>query len=96
MSRPSTYRFRLYVAGEGLNATRAISNLSQLCKTHFAERCEIEVVDVFKEPSRALADKIFITPTLLKLSPAPIRSIVGTLSHTQQVLEFMGLDAVAA
>ena len=39
-------------------------------------------MDVFREPKRALADGIFMTPTLVKLAPAPSRKIVGTLSQT--------------
>jgi hypothetical protein len=33
-----------------------------------------------------------MTPTLIKLSPAPLRRIVGTLAHTSRVL--MALDLV--
>jgi circadian clock protein KaiB len=50
------------------------------------------VVDVFKEPKRALADAIFMTPTLIRLAPLPVRSIVGTLSQTTLVLRALDLD----
>jgi circadian clock protein KaiB len=53
-------------------------------------------VDVFREPKRALADGIFMTPTLVKLMPAPVRKIIGTLSQTGSVLQAMGLESVAA
>jgi len=55
-------------------------------------------VDVFLAPKRALAEGIFMTPTLLKLAPAPVRKIVGTLSQTGIVLQSLGLalEAVAA
>ena len=45
-----------------------------------------EVIDVFREPKRALAERIFMTPSLVVLTPPPVRRIVGTLSHTQTVL----------
>jgi circadian clock protein KaiB len=53
-------------------------------------------VDVFREPKRALADGILMTPTLVKLAPSPARRIVGTLSRAQAVLQALGLETVAA
>jgi circadian clock protein KaiB len=86
------FKFRLYVAGDALNSAQAFANLDTLCREHLPDRHEIEVVDVFREPKRALADAIFMTPTLVKLSPSPVRRIVGTLSQTQPVLQALGLD----
>lgn len=94
MSRPSIFKFRLYVAGDALNSAQARSNLNALCRAHLAGRYQIEVVDVFREPQRALADAVFMTPTLIKLAPLPQRTIVGTLSQTQTVLQALGLEAV--
>jgi circadian clock protein KaiB len=96
MSRRTLFKFRLYVAGDALNSAQAVANLAALCRTYLPDRHEIEVVDVFREPKRALADGIFMTPTLVKLAPSPTRRIVGTLSQTQPVLQALGLEAVAA
>lgn len=96
MSRRAMFRFRLYVAGDALNSAQALANLIALCRTHLPDRHEIAIVDVFKEPKRALADGIFMTPTLVKLAPAPVRRIVGTLSQLQPVLQALGLEALRA
>ena len=93
MSRHATYKFRLYVAGDAPNSLQAIANLTELCRTFFANHYTIEVVDVFKEPKRALVDSVFMTPTLMRVSPSPVRTIVGTLSPIQPVLEALGLNA---
>jgi len=95
MSRAAIFKFRLYVAGDALNSAQALANLTALCLTHLPDRHEIEVVDVFREPKRALADGIFMTPTLVKLAPAPRRIIVGTLSQTQPVLQALSLPPTA-
>lgn len=95
MSHKGMFRFRLYVAGDGLNSAQALTNLTALCRAHLPDRHIIEVIDVFKHPQRALDDGIFMTPTLLKLAPMPIRKIVGTLSQVRSVLQALGLDAVA-
>ena len=93
MTKHRKFRFQLYVAGDAPNSALAITNLTAICRTYLADSHEIEVVDVFKEPKRALAEGIYMTPTLIKLAPAPVRRIVGTLSQTQIVVEAFGLGA---
>jgi circadian clock protein KaiB len=96
MSRVPRFKFRLYVAGDTENSTQAFSNLTALCGKYLANRHDIELVDVFRDPGRALADRIFMTPTLVKLSPAPIQRIVGTLGQTQSVMQALGLGTMAS
>ena len=91
MSRRSLFKFQLFVAGDALNSAQAQANLASLCRDHLPDRHEIEVVDVFRDPKRALAAGILMTPTLLKLSPAPARRVVGTLSQGQPLLQALGL-----
>lgn len=50
------FRFDLYVAGEAPNSTQAVANLAAFCRAHLADRHEIEIIDVFREPKRALAE----------------------------------------
>ena len=95
MNLRDMFKFRLYVAGESPNSTQALANLNALCRAHLPDRHEIEIVDVFRQPRRALADGVLMTPTLLKLAPAPLRTIVGTLSQTQAVLLALGLRVAA-
>ena len=86
------FKFRLYVAGDAQNSAQAIANLTALCKAYLKDRHSIEVVNVFQEPERALADGILMTPTLVKLAPAPApKKIIGTLSQTQPLLQALGL-----
>lgn len=93
-SRGVKFKFRLHVAGDTANSVRAIANLAALCREYLPGRSEIEIVDVFKDSSRTLADGVLLTPTLIKIAPAPIRRIVGTLSDTQAVLYALGLDTL--
>jgi circadian clock protein KaiB len=92
----SKFRFRLYVADDTQNSARAQANLSALCLAYLPGRHEIEIVDVFRDPRRALTDGIRMTPTLVKLAPAPVQRIVGTLSQTTRVLQVLGLGSRAA
>lgn len=95
MTRHENISFLLFVAGDAWNSAQAASNLGAFCREHLAGRHEIEIIDVFCEPERALAESIFMTPTLIKLapSPAPVR-IVGTLSHKLPLMQALGLDSV--
>jgi circadian clock protein KaiB len=95
MKSRATVKFQLYVAADSLNSTQAAANLRALCRQYLPGRHEIEIVDVFLEPKRALAEDIRMTPTLLKVSPRPPRRIIGTLSQTQRVLDTLGLTAAA-
>jgi circadian clock protein KaiB len=90
------FKFRLYVAGDTQNSALAIANLTALCRAHLPNRYALDVVDVFREPNRALADHIVMTPTLIKLAPSPVRRIIGTLSQTESVLQTLGLAMLAA
>jgi circadian clock protein KaiB len=85
------FRFRLYIAGETQNSMQALANLSSLCQMYLVDRYEIELVDVFREPKRALEDHILMTPTLVKLEPSPSSRIIGTLSQATLVLQSLGL-----
>ena len=95
MSRRVMFKLRLYVAGDAPNSAQAVANLTALCRKNLLDRHEIEVVDVFREPKRALEDGIYMTPTLVKLAPSPALRIVGTLSETQTVLQALGVESAA-
>ncbi len=91
MNQPPVFKFRLFTADHTQNSAEALANLKALCSAHLPGRHEIEIVDVFREPERALAEGIFMAPTLVKLEPLPVRRIVGTLSEQEPVLQALGI-----
>jgi circadian clock protein KaiB len=93
MNDDATFKFILFVAGDTQNSMQAVANFTTLCRARLPGRHEIDVVDVFREAKRALAEGIFMTPTLVKVAPSPVCRIVGTLSHTPTVLHALGLEA---
>ena len=70
---------------------RALANLYAICHKHFPESHRIEVIDILKEPLRALADAVLVTPTVIRISPAPEQQIIGDLSEEEEVLRALGL-----
>jgi circadian clock protein KaiB len=91
MTAGTVFSFRLYVAGDAQNSSRAIANLTALCRARLAGRHRIEIVDVFGHPDRALTDGIVMTPTLMRLEPGPIRRVIGTLNATDEVVAALGI-----
>ena len=85
------YVFRLFIAGGAPNSVRALANLYALCYKHFPDSHRIEVIDVLSRPLRALADGVVVTPTLIKVSPAPEQQIIGNLSEEAELLRALGL-----
>jgi circadian clock protein KaiB len=92
MIKLEIFKFTLYIAGDERNSVEAIDNLTAICRSYLAGRHQIEIIDVLQEPARALEDGIYLTPTLFKVSPRPLRQIIGTLSQTQTVLQALGLQ----
>jgi circadian clock protein KaiB len=92
MGNPAPFRFRLFVAGESANSKLAIANLNRICRDYLGGLHEIEIVDVLCEPKRGLAERVLLTPTLLKISPSPARKILGNLSDPRAVLLALGLE----
>jgi circadian clock protein KaiB len=78
--------FILYTAGNSANSAQAFSNLQEMCSTHFPDHHQIETVDLSRDPQRGLTDGIMVTPTLVKVYPAPIQMIMGNLSDIPRVL----------
>jgi circadian clock protein KaiB len=85
------YELRLYIAGNLPNSVQAEQNLRALAEEYLAGRHTLEVVDFLEEPQRALADGVLVTPTLLKLAPAPRQMVVGTLADRPMLLRCLGL-----
>ena len=56
--------FRLYVVANQTNSIAALANLKAMCSTFLSGQCDIEIVDVRREPKRALLDGIAILMVL--------------------------------
>ncbi len=84
------WNLRLYVAGQTPKSQAAFNNLKKICDEHLKGRCQIEVIDLVKNPRLAAGDQILAIPALVRKLPEPIRKIIGDLSNTQRVL--VGLD----
>jgi circadian clock protein KaiB len=89
---PSAERYvlRLYVTGMTPRSTRAVENVRTICEEHLKGRYDLEVIDIYQQPTLAKGDQILAAPTLIKKLPLPLRRVIGDLSSTERVL--VGLD----
>lgn len=84
------YLLRLYVTGMTPRSTKAIARIKAICEEYLEQRYDLEVIDIYQQPTLAKGEQIIATPTLIKKLPAPLRRIVGDLSNKERVL--LGLD----
>jgi circadian clock protein KaiB len=95
---PATESFvlRLYIAGQTPKCMRAFANLKRICEQYLADRYQIEMIDLLKNPALARNDQILAVPTLVRRVPVPVRKIIGDLSNTQRVLAGLNVSVGAA
>ncbi len=84
------WQLRLYVMDETPKSQIALANLKKLCETHLKDRYRITIIDLLKHPQLAKGDQILATPTVVRLLPTPVRTVIGNLSNLEHVL--VGLD----
>jgi circadian clock protein KaiB len=89
-SRLEEYFLRLYVSGSTSKSALAVENIKRICEQHMKNRYDLEVIDIYQQPSLARDDQIVAVPTLIKRSPLPLRRLIGDLSDLKKVL--FGLD----
>jgi circadian clock protein KaiB len=85
------YILKLYVAGGEQNSVIARENLKLICDEYLKDRCQIEEIDVMTDFASALADRVFVTPTLILVKPEPRATVVGNLSDKQRVISILRL-----
>jgi len=84
------YVLRLYVAGINPRSSAAIRSITEICEEHLKGRYELEVIDIYQQPTLAKGEQIIAAPTLIKKLPLPLRRFIGNLADKERIL--VGLD----
>ncbi len=84
------YVLRLYVAGATRRSLAAIKNIKKICDEHLKDSCDLEIVDIYQQPSLAKGEQIIAVPTLIKKVPFPLRKFIGDMADQEKIL--VGLD----
>jgi circadian clock protein KaiB len=80
------------VTGMTSRSMRAIETVRAICEQHLQGRYDLEVIDIYQQPTLARGEQILAAPTLIKKLPLPLRRVIGDMSSTERVL--LGLDLV--
>ena len=86
------WEFRLYVADQTPKSKLAFVNLKRICEEHLRANFRIKVIDLLEKPHLAKQDQILVVPTLIRIMPEPVRTIIGDLSNTERALAVLGLQ----
>lgn len=84
------YVLTLYVTGMRPRSQRAIENIRRLCEEHLHGHYELQVIDIYQQPTLAQSEQIVAAPTLVKRLPPPLRRIIGDMSDDGRVLVALG------
>jgi circadian clock protein KaiB len=89
-SPPGKYVLRLYVAGINTRSAAAIRSINEICEQNLKGHYDLEVIDIYKQPTLAKGEQIIAAPTLVKKLPQPLRRFIGDLTDRERIL--VGLD----
>jgi len=82
---------QLYITGMSDNSLRAIQNIKQLCNRFPDNGFQLEIIDIYKDPSLAEKQKIVFSPTLIRQFPLPRKTFIGDLSDTKKLILGLGI-----
>ena len=89
-SETQKYLLRLYVSGTTPRSLTAVSNIKKICEEHLQGRYDLEVVDIYQQPTLAKGEQIIAAPTLIKKLPLPLRKFIGDMADRERIL--VGLE----
>jgi len=84
------YILKLYITGMTRRSQEALRNLEKVCREYLGDNYELQVIDIYQQPTLAKGEQIIAVPTLVKKLPLPLRRLIGDLSKEDRIV--LGLD----
>jgi circadian clock protein KaiB len=84
------YVLKLYITGMTRRSQEALRNVEKIFREQPGNNYELEVIDIYQQPTLAKGDQIVAVPTLIKKLPLPLRRLIGDLSQRDRII--LGLD----
>ena len=69
---------------------RPSRSITEICEEHLKGRYELEIIDIYQQPTLAKGEQIIAAPTLIKKLPLPLRRFIGDMADKERIL--VGLD----
>jgi circadian clock protein KaiB len=86
------YKLQLYISGETQVSLKAIEIMNSICTDHLNGDCDIETIDILKDPEKAEKEGIMAIPTLIRKWPLPEIRLIGALSIKTRILTGLGIE----
>lgn len=85
-------KFTIFIYGQSLNSIRVQENIRKFCIEMVKENYQIEVVDLAKEPERAVEHNILAVPTTIVEAGGSRIKLIGTLQDLEKLSEILLLE----
>ena len=82
---------KLFVAGKTARSKKAIAGITVIFDACLKDKGTLEIIDVLKEPQLAAEENVMATPTLIRLSPIPVRRLIGDFSDGKKAFDLLDL-----
>lgn len=80
---------RLFVSGQSAFTERILKTLQHVLESSRYHPYTLQMIDVSQQPEQAETDQITATPTLIRVSPPPVRKLVGELDNPRAILSLL-------
>ncbi|MES2432077.1 MAG: circadian clock KaiB family protein [Bacteroidota bacterium] len=88
---PPPYVLKLFITGASPNSVRAINNIKNICEKYMKGKYVLDIIDIYQQPLLAQSEQVIALPLLIKLSPLPLKRLIGNMSDTEKVLKGLEL-----
>ncbi|MFW6296787.1 MAG: circadian clock KaiB family protein [Halothece sp.] len=85
--KKTDYVLRLFVSGHTPFTEQILKKLHQVLEEDLHCFYNLKVIDISKHPEQAEIHHVSATPTLIRISPQPVRYIVGEFDNLQRLLQ---------
>jgi circadian clock protein KaiB len=82
---------RLYLSSAAPLSSKAVVNTRAFCEQHLAGHYQLEILSIADNVEKAAQDQVLAAPTLVRLSPLPVRKFIGDMSNPDRLLDGLQL-----
>jgi circadian clock protein KaiB len=83
------WKVRLYIAGWTAASVEAVRNVKVIEAEYLPPGSTVEIIDLLQQPEAGRQDHVLAIPTVVRVSPAPVRRMIGSLSDLEKTLKVL-------
>lgn len=85
------YVFRLYVSPECGPSPAAVQTIHEMLTEVLPNGYAFDIIDINEQPEVAFNEKVLAVPLLARISPPPLRRVLGGMSDPDRLRAALGL-----